>query len=173
MTALIFRQCQIQKYSDALSEYVHTLEGLIPEEHSAVIEPRVNNTMTSLSVNENNFVAILSLPSNDATFPVGVSWESIDAYPCLYSGSVYDGSLVIGTTSQRGQFDFVKDVSVGNKVYLTDMTGNRFSYEVADIQYSDHADNQTLASDPHDLTIFVKNVYAFEYIIIRCSSQGS
>ena len=68
---------------------------------------------------------------------------------------------------------FVKEISVGNAVYVTDMTGNQFSYKVTDIQYCDHADNQTLSSESDDLTIFVKNIYAFEYIIIRCSALGS
>lgn len=173
MVILIFWQGEIKHNAEAVFEYVRTLEELIPEVQSAVIEPRVNNIMPSLNAHGNNFIAVLELPANNASFPVGASWGNMDAYPCLYSGNAYDGSLIIGTSNQRGQFEFVKDISVGNAVYVTDMTGNRFSYEVTDIQYSDHADNQTLSSEFNDLTIFVKNIYAFEYIIIRCSALGT
>ena len=173
MSLLIFWQSRIKRNAEALSVYVQTLEELIPEVQSAVVEPRVNNAMPSLNVYGNNFIAILELPANDASLPVGASWSDMDAYPCLYTGSAYDGSLIVGTSNQKGQFDFVKEISVGNAVYVTDMTGNQFSYKVTDIQYCDHADNQTLSSESDDLTIFVKNIYAFEYIIIRCSALGS
>lgn len=173
MSLLIFWQSGIKRNAEALSVYVQTLEELIPEVQSAVVEPRVNNAMPSLNVYGNNFIAILELPANDASLPVGALWSVMDAYPCLYTGSAYDGSLIVGTSNQKGQFDFVKEISVGNAVYVTDMTGNQFSYKVTDIQYCDHADNQTLSSDSDDLTIFVKNIYAFEYIIIRCSALGS
>ena len=173
MSLLIFWQSGIKRNAEALSVYVQTLEELIPEVQSAVVEPRVNNAMPSLNVYGNNFIAILELPANDASLPVGALWSDMDAYPCLYTGSAYDGSLIIGTSNQKGQFDFVKEISVGNAVYVTDMTGNQFSYKVTDIQYCDHADNQTLSSESDDLTIFVKNIYAFEYIIIRCSALGS
>lgn len=172
MMVLIFWQCEIKRKAESITEYVRILEKLIPEVQSATIEPRVNNVMPSFNVCENDFIAILELPTNDASFPVGASWDDMDDYPCLYSGSVYDGSLIIGTSNQRGQFEFVKEISVGNAVYITDMTGNRFSYEVTDIQYSDHADRQTLNSETDDLIIFIKNIYAFEYIIIRCSTSG-
>ena len=57
-------------------------------------------------------------------------------------------------------------------LYITDMTGNRFSYTVTDIRYSNHADNDALYNKA-DLTIFVKNIYALEYIILHCTASGS
>lgn len=173
MAVLILWQCEIKRNAAAIPEYVQALEELVPEVRSAVTEPRINNAMPALHVQGNNFVAILELPSSNAAFPVGAAWDGRAAYPCLYSGSVYDGSLIIGTSNQRGQFEFVKEIAVGSAVYVTDMTGNRFSYRVADIQYSGHADYQTLLSETDDLTIFVKNIYAFEYIILRCRTSGS
>lgn len=154
-------------------EYIDILYALIPEPQSAVIESRNNNTMPSLNVNGENFVAIIELPMNGASFPVGASWNNNNAYPCRYTGSIYDGSLVIGTSNQKGQFEFAKEISVGNTVYITDMTGNCYSYEVFDIKYSKHADNDSLNRDEDDLTLFVKNIYAFEYIIIRCNASGT
>lgn len=170
---LIFWQWSIKRSADNISEYVKALDELIFEVRPAVIEARVNNTMPSLGACGKNFIAILELPANNASFPVGAMWDDVNDYPCLFSGSAYDGSLVIGTSNQRGQFDFVKEVDVGNTVYLTDMVGDRFSYEVVDICYSDHADIESLYSESDDLTIFVKNIYAFEYIIIRCTARGS
>lgn len=156
-----------------MQEYVSTLYERIPEPQAGIIEPRNNNTMPSLNIGKENFVAILEFPAHEVAFPVGSSWSNHRKYPCLYEGSVYDGSLVIGTSNQKGQMDFVKEISVGNMIYVIDMTGNRFSYEVADIQYCTHANNDTLHRYEDDLTIFVKNIYAFEYIILHCTVPGT
>lgn len=172
LVMLILWQCNVSGNSKRIYEYVHTIESLIPEAQAAVIEPRADNKMPSLNVQGNNFIAIMEFPLADVALPVGASWDKADAYPCLYSGSAYDGSLIIGTSNQNGQLEFVKDISVGNTIYLTDMTGSQFTYTVSDIQYSKHADNQALFSETADFTIFVKNIYAFEYIIIRCNAAG-
>ena len=77
--------------------------------------------------------------------------------------------MQIGCTSQKGQYDFYRDISVGDSVFFTDMEGNRFSYTVSDIRYEKNAEQSTLQKNDADLTLFIKNVYAFEYIVIYCN----
>ena len=57
---------------------------------------------------------------------------------------------------------------MGDSVFFTDMEGNRFEYAVTDIRYENTADQTTLNRKDSALTLFIKNVYAFEYIIISC-----
>ena len=173
MVWLILWQISAQKNTEKIQAYVDMLYELIPDPQASVLEPRTNNTMPSLNVKNENFVAIIEVPMNTASFPVGASWNTNNKYPCRYDGSVYDGTLIIGTTNHKGQFDFVKEITVGNALYITDMTGNRFYYNVTDIQYSNHADNDVLYNNETDLTIFVKNIYALEYIILHCTASGS
>lgn len=173
MLLLVGWQVSAYRNKEQAQEYINMIYELIPESQAAVVEPRVNNEMPYLNINKENFVAIIEIPMNEASFPVGASWDNNKKYPCLYNGSVYDGSLVIGTSNQKGQFDFVKEISVGNAIYITDMTGNRFSYEVSDIRYCKHANNDTLYGCEDDLTIFIKNIYAFEYIILHCTVSGT
>ena len=52
------------------------------------------------------------------------------------------------------------------------MTGNRYGYVVADIRYTRHAGEETPDSREADLTLFIQNVYAFEYIQIYCKVPG-
>ena len=172
MVWLILWQTSAQKNTEEIKTYIDMLYELIPEPQACVLEPRTNNTMPSLNVKNENFVAIIEVPMNTSSFPVGASWNTNNKYPRRYDGSVYDGSLIIGTTNHKGQFDFVKEITVGNVLYITDMTGNRFSYTVTDIRYSNHADNDALYNKA-DLTIFVKNIYALEYIILYCTASGS
>jgi sortase A len=172
LAALLFWQWNIHSSAKAAGEYVHTLQALIPEPQSAVPQQRLDNAMPVLSLDGRDFVGILEIPRFDSSLPVGADWGNASRYPCRFSGSVYDGSLRIGATSQPGQYDFFREISVGDSLYFTDMTGNRYGYVVADIRYTTHANVENVDSQEADLLLFIQNVYAFEYIRIYCNVPG-
>lgn len=150
--------------------YVHTLRTLIPEPQGAVPEERTDNAMPVLSAEGTDFIGILEIPRHDSALPVCAEWGKPFRYPCCLSGSVYDRSILIGGTSQKGQYDFYREISVGDEFFFTDMTGNRYSYAVKDIAYKKRADSTSLKSEDAALTLFIKNIYAFEYILIYCDT---
>jgi tRNA (guanine-N1)-methyltransferase len=65
-----------------------------------------------------------------------------------------------------------REISVGDALYFTDMTGNRYTYAVKDIRYEKHANQAALASEDAALVLFIKNIFAFEYVIIFCDVPG-
>ena len=161
-------QWNIHTSEQKAKEYVSVIRELIPEPQGAVLEERRDNTMSTLSIDGTDFVGILELPRFESDIPVCADWGKLSKYPCRFSGSVYDRTMQIGGTSQKGQYDFYRDISVGDGVFFTDMEGNRFSYSVTNIRYEKNADQSTLLREDASLTLFIKNVYAFEYIIIYC-----
>lgn len=170
LVAVVWWQVSAKIYADRINGYLDTLTKLMPPSQSAVLESRTDNRMPSAHVDGNDFIGILEFQETGCAFPVGGNWGKSEQFPCRYYGSVYDGSLVIGATNQSGQITFAKELSVGNTIFLTDMTGNRYRYSVTDIVYRDHANNDVLISQSDDLTLFIKNIYAFEYMIVKCNA---
>lgn len=152
--------------------YAQTIRALIPEPQGAVPEERSDNTMSVLSLDGTDFVGILEIPRHHSTLPVCADWSRLNQHPCLFSGSIYDRTIQIGGTSQKGQYDFYREISVGDQVFFTDMEGNRYAYEVTDLRYEKHADQAALQRKDAALTLFIKNIYAFEYIIVFCDVAG-
>lgn len=166
---LLIWQLNIHTSEQKAAEYVKVIRELIPEPQGAVPEERRDNTMSALSIDKTDFVGILEFPRYESALPVSADWGKPSKHPCLFGGSIYDGTIQIGGTSQTGQYDFYRDISVGDSVFFTDMEGNRFSYTVSDIRYEKNAEQSTLQKNDADLTLFIKNVYAFEYIVIYCN----
>ena len=150
------------------ADCVQTLRTLMPEPQGALLEERTDNSMPVLSLNGTDYLGILELPAHASSMPVCADWGHSSKQPCRLSGSIYDGTMQIGGTSQKGQYEFYREISVGDAVYFTDMTGNRYTYAVKDICYEKHANQAELTSEDAALVLFIKNIYAFEYVIVFC-----
>lgn len=162
---LIYRQWKMPVSTEA---YVQRLRNCIPESQGSALEERRDNTMPVFSLDGVDFVGILEIPRYDSAQPVCATWGSRYAFPCRSGGSIYTRTLQIGGTSQKGQYDFFREISVGDAVYFTDMEGNRYSFTVSDLRYEKRADQAALQRNDVPLTLFIKNVYAFEYLIVFC-----
>ncbi|MBE7064985.1 MAG: hypothetical protein E7384_04120 [Ruminococcaceae bacterium] len=168
MAWLVIWQSGIGSSVKKAEYYADTIRTLIPEPQGAVLTERRDNNMSTLSIDDTNFVGIIEMPRYESVLPVCADWGNLSDYPCRFSGSVYDRTMQVGGTSQKGQYDFYRDISVGDSVFFTDMEGNRYEYAVTDIKYENNADQNTLNRNDSALTLFIKNIYAFEYIIISC-----
>ena len=149
--------------------YVNKLQSLIPKPQNAVPEERRDNTMAVLSVDGTDFVGIVELPHYKSVLPVCADWGEISKYPCHFSGSIYNGTMQIGATTQKGQYDFYRELSVGDSLIYTDVEGNRYTFTITSLRYEKHADQAALQREDAPLTLFVKNIYSFEYLIVSCN----
>ena len=167
--ALFRWQWDIHSSIQKSETYVETLRTLIPEPQGAVPEERRDNRVPVLSIDETDFVGILEMPRYESALPVCAEWGRVTKYPCQFNGSIYDSTLQIGATSQKGQYDFYREISVGDTVIFTDVEGNQYTYAVTNLRYEKHADPTTLNREESALTLFIKNVYDFEYLIVSCN----
>ena len=139
--------------------YVDTLRALIPEPQNAALEERRDNTMSVLSVDGTDFVGIVELPHYASALPVCADWGNTNNYPCRFSGSIYNGTMQIGATTQKGQYDFYRELSVGDTVIFTDVEGNKYTFTITSLRYEKHADQAALQQEEAPLTLFIKNIY--------------
>ncbi|MBQ3252201.1 MAG: hypothetical protein IJB02_03045 [Oscillospiraceae bacterium] len=165
---MVFWQWSIRTSAQKAEYYVNTLRTMIPEPQGAAPEERRDNTMSTLSLDGIDFVGLLEIPRYGSALPVCADWGTPSEYPCQFYGSVYDRTLQIGGTSQKGQYDFYREISVGDAIYFTDMEGNRYAYSVTAVEYEKSADQAALQRKESSLTLFIKNIYALEYIIVFC-----
>ena len=166
--SLVFWSWNISNAQKQAENYVRTLQERMPEPQNAVPEARRDNTMAVLPVDGIDFVGIIELPGYASVLPVCADWGQISQYPCRFYGSIYDGTMQIGATSQKGQYDFYRELSLGDVVIYTDMEGKRYTFEVTALRYEKHADQAALQREPSALILFIKNWYSFEYLIVFC-----
>ena len=151
-----------------LTHYVNSLRELMPEPQSAVPEERRDNEMSVLSVDGIDFIGLIEFPRYESALPVCSDWGKTSKYPCRFDGSIYDGTMQIGATTQKGQYDFYRELSVGDVVSYIDVEGNQYSFTVTSLQYEKNINQATLQQKEAALTLFVKNIYSFEYLIVFC-----
>ena len=158
----------------ASKQLVDEIYSIIPEPYGAFPDDQANKAMPTVEINDMNFAGIIEVPLYESVLPVYSQWDpsKTSQFPCRYMGSVYDGTLVIGGSDNKEQLDFMKLISIGDSVYITDMTGARFAYTVSDIKITKDASTESLTDTEADLTFFAPNSTSFDYTVIYCDMIG-
>lgn len=173
VSLLLWQQLRMHRGNERSRETAAKIEALLPERTQGV--PGGDSGMPVLQIDGTDYAALLEIPAFGLTLPVADCWDSETLHfgPARFYGSAYDGSLIIGGADDPEQFAFCAEIEYGAQVILTDMTGARFTYSVARVGRAKHADAQWLTEGDWDLTLFVQDVYAMEYIAVRCTLAGS
>lgn len=172
---LVASQVAEHRYADNAKVLVSELRSLMPEIKSGVPDDRVNTAMPMLEVDGENFVGILEIPLYETALPIYAAWDTaaVSAYPCRYTGSMYDGSLIIGGKDADGQLSCMRTISDGDAVYITDVTGIRYTYTVTSVLKTKDVSTENLTAENAELVLFVRNAYALDYTVVRCALYAS
>jgi len=169
---VVCSQLSLSKAAAANTEIVASLYSIMPEEHNGFFDDRANTAMPAVELNGKDYVGIIEIPLYNTSLPVASSWgkRDVTSLPCRYSGSLYDGSLIIGAS--EAQFKSADTISVGDEITFTDMTGAVFNYIISDIRVSDKAEIDALLFETADLSVFVKDTLSSKYTIIFCNLES-
>lgn len=168
----LWMHVRTEYYEKAAEKTVRTLYSLMPERTNGAPDYRANAKMASLEVDGNSFVAVIEVPAYGCKLPVCGVWKTgkLSHFPCKYFGSMHDGTLIIGGSDGKGQFDFIDEISNGEHLYLTDTQGVRYSYRVKTIYRTKDVSTENLYNkDEAELILFSKNSLDFDYTVVYCT----
>ncbi len=122
-------------------------------------------------VDGNDYIGVLNLESLGKEFPVLSSWSypNLKISPCRYTGSVYKNNLVIAAHNYRKHFGDLSSVKLGDPVIFTDMAGNVFHYQVAEVDTLRGTAVKEMTSGDWDLTLFTCTISGQSRVTIRCT----
>lgn len=122
-------------------------------------------------VDGNDYIGVLNLESLGKKFPVLSSWSypNLKISPCRYTGSVYKNNLVIAAHNYRKHFGDLSSVKLGDPVIFTDMAGNVFHYQVAEVDTLRGTAVKEMTSGDWDLTLFTCTISGQSRVTIRCT----
>ena len=122
-----------------------------------------------------DYVGVLRIPSLALELPVISQWSYplLKIAPCRYSGSAYQNNLVLCAHNYASHFGNLKNLHIGAAVTFTDMDGNLFTYQVAELETLPPQATEEMENGDWDLTLFTCTVGGQSRVTVRCTAEQS
>lgn len=126
--------------------------------------------MPAVVIDGNAYIGILEIPSQNLLLPVMADWdyEKLRTAPCRYSGSYYEGNLVIAGHNYARHFSPIKWMETGSDVYFTTAAGIVYHYTVECIETLQPQAVEAMVSGSWDLTLFTCTTGGGSRCAVRC-----
>lgn len=122
-----------------------------------------------------DYVGVLRIPALALELPVISQWSYplLKIAPCRYSGSAYQNNLVLCAHNYASHFGNLKNLHIGAAVTFTDMDGNLFTYQVAELETLPPQAAEEMENGDWDLTLFTCTVGGQSRVTVRCTAEQS
>lgn len=126
--------------------------------------------MPTQEINGIDYLGVLKISVLELELPVISAWSEKNARtaPCRYSGSVYSEDMILCAHNYRSHFGRLSALSPGDSVVFTDVEGNSYSYQVAEMEVLDGTDLVEMAEGDWDLTLFTCTSGGKARFTVRC-----
>lgn len=133
-----------------------------------VFDPTI--PMPTETIDGRDYIGVLEIPACELTLPVISDWSypALKEAPCRYAGSAYQEDLILAGHNYRSHFGKLQNLAVGDTVRFTDMSGNNFTYMVAERETLAAADVEEMESGDWDLTLFTCDYSGQNRLTVRC-----
>lgn len=117
------------------------------------------------------YIGILALPTLGLELPVAARWSypQLKSTPCRYYGSAETGDLVICGHNYSAVFGHLKDLHLGDPVYLTEADGTLHSYAVSVYEILEPTDIAKMTESGAALTLYTCTYGGQQRVTIRCT----
>lgn len=132
--------------------------------------PETDMEMPVKTVDGVDYIGVIAVPSLSLELPVASEWsyERLKTSPCRYSGSVYSGDMVLCAHNYSSHFGQIKTLKPGDAVVFTDVDGNVYNYEVAELETLQPTAVDEMKSGEWDLTLFTCTIGGQTRVTVRC-----
>ncbi len=138
-----------------------------------ILHPEMD--MPTQEIDGRDYIGTLEIASLGLSLPVLSEWSypGLRIAPCRYSGSAYQHNLVIAAHNYTSHFGRLKNLSLGDSVTFTDIDGNVFFYQVAEIETLNPHSVEEMTDGDWDLTLFTCTIGGQARVTVRCESAAS
>ncbi len=156
--------------SQAVLEQIESAAGGCASTNSAYSLLGSDADMPYQIIDGHACIGELSISALSLELPVISEWSyaNLNVAPCRYAGTVYKRNMVIAAHDYFSHFGTLQNLSLGDEVTFTDIDGNAFHYEVAELETIDPFDVQGMTSGEWDLTLFTCTISGQARIAVRC-----
>lgn len=129
-----------------------------------------NMDMPVQTINGQDYIGVLNFPTLSLQLPVISQWSypRLALAPCRYAGSAYTGGLIVAGHNYTAHFGRLNRLHTGDPVTFTDVDGNLFRYEVAELTILAPTAIEEMTSGGWDLTLFTCTLGGQSRLTIRC-----
>ena len=116
------------------------------------------------------YIGLLEIPVLNLQLPIisSTTGAYLQIAPCRFTGSAYLNDLVIGAHNYAAHFGNISSLSYGDLVEFTDMDGNHFVYQVADIETLQPDQAELLCAGDWPLSLYTCNPGGRTRLTVRC-----
>lgn len=148
-----------------------------PEETPLVTQPQLPDyvrnpdmEMPIETLDGVEYVGLLAIPALDLELPIINRWsyDALEDAPCRFSGTAYRGNLILCGHNYASHFGNLKELSIGDSLSFTDMDGNVFYYEVAELETLQPTETERLQSGDWPLSLFTCTYGGRTRFTVRC-----
>lgn len=167
---LLFNLFQDKEAGRQSNEVLEEIESLI---HESGDSGDNSSEMPTVYVDSLPYIGTVCIPAIGIKLPVINEWSLAGAKiaPCRYTGSIYDGSLIIAGHNFSSHFGFISSLKAGDEVYFTDIKGNKYVFSVLKTEIIEKKDVNRMVSGKWDLTLFTCTIGGKQRITVRCISR--
>ena len=120
-----------------------------------------DNDFPALEIDGIDYKGILNIPNINLNIPVE-NFCNVGVQSACY---VPYGSFSIVTTNLKDSMINYKNLEIGNQIYFIDMLGNRYAFEIKNIERVKKLD---LLSNDYNMNLAVKNYFELSYTVYEC-----
>lgn len=175
LTLIIYYDYKDYNAKKKSEEVLDIIKNNFEERKPTIInqEPIYDNSkeMQTVNINGYDYIGTITIPSLDLELPIisEYDYDKLNISPCRYYGSIYTNDLIICGHSYKSHFKYLANLNQEDIIIFTDITGNKYIYQVKVIEVLSPTDITEMIDNEFDLTLYTCTNDGLNRITIRCN----